>query len=358
VARSVDWQFVLLRVSLLIAAGACVPAREPPSRELLELERLAYVPAQAYFLKPNPFQPDGPRWDLSVGRSLVMDLFEVTRRDVAVLRDTTSWSGSEAWAERTRALDPEFFDEDRLDWPAFLSHDEAVQLATLREMRLPTATEWIHVAVGGRTRYYPWGRDQNSVANTVETGLRHPTRVGTFESGRGLTFGCYDLVGNVWEWVEGSVPGYDDVRDLQLSDSRALNPVRSDPGQRATAMGGAHNSGRRRTYVWYGIEQRYRFHARTRDRSSVSSSIGARMCADAEPYLRGQARLWGDDAAAHRRVREVGLRWAQDAAAREDLRGWLDPLLAREGAPPALAWLLEGVRLSEVERGESRESGP
>jgi len=212
-------------------------------------------------------------------------------------------------------------------------------------MRLPTATEWIHVAVGRGDLYYPWGQDQSSVANTVETGLGHPTAVGTFESGKGRPFGCYDLVGNVWEWVDGSVPGYLDV----VGDE--LDAVRQDP-TRVTAMGGAFNSKRRPNYEWDRIQQRYRFHATRRDRGALSTSIGVRMAADAGEYLWRHAPNWGTDEAARRRVQSVGRRWSADRTARTGLRALLASLLEREGAPEALGWLLEGTERGDVALAE------
>lgn len=330
--------------AILLVPLACAPAEEPASRSLTELERLTFVPAVAYSLRPDPFFRTVQEQDLAIERPLLMDLFEVTRRDVAYYRDHTDLAARD-WAERILALDPRFFEESRLDWPAFLSFEEAARFAELRGMRLPTASEWIHVAVGRADRYYPWGRDQSSVANTVETGLGRPTPVGTFESGRAITFGCYDLVGNVWEWVTGSVPGYDDVDD-QLVD------IRFD-SERALAMGGGFNSQRRQTYEWRGFEQRYRFHALRRDRRTLSPSIGARMVADAEDYLWEQASSWGSDESAQRRVSAVGRRWAGDATAHTGLRRLLEELLAREGAPRGLEWLVEGLRLGRADLAEA-----
>ena len=239
-----------------------------------------------------------------------------------------------AW-ETDQGRDP----ESTRDWPAFLSFHEARRVGEWRGMRIPTAREWMHVAAGRRGLAYPWGKDQSSVANTYETDLGHPTPVGTFENGRARPFGCYDMVGNVWEWVADAVPGYlDSPLDLQAISG-------SDP--RVSVLGGSFNTTRRPTFGSMRVEggtEILGFQARRKDPATLSPEIGVRFCADAEPYLWTKAPAWGSGEAARARVTRVGRRWAGDSMARAGLEALLADLLAREGAPTALAWLADGVR--------------
>jgi formylglycine-generating enzyme required for sulfatase activity len=273
-----------------------------------------------------------------------MDLYELTREDLWTLYREHAPDEQPA-AERI-AWDTEsgYRREETRDWPAFLTWHEAVRVAGWRGMRLPTALEWIHVAVGRRGLRFPWGKDQSSVANTLEMGVSQPTPVGTFESGRSQPFGCYDMVGNVWEWVADAVPGYYDDPETDLS---ATPPFPFDEpafvaadSRRVSAMGGAFNTRRRATY---GSLPRLTFNAQRLDQGHLSPEVGVRMCADAETYLWESAPRWGTGEGARQRVVAVGRAWSEDRVGRDGLAALLDGLLAREGAPPGLLWLREGV---------------
>jgi hypothetical protein len=321
------------RLALLSFLAACAGGAEPGSRALYELERLAFVPPAECILWPTS--------DLSVSKPLVFDRFEFTRADLRhYWPERRSRADSIRWQTEVSLDTPE-----RSDWPAAVDFHEAVELAGLRGMRLPTPTEWLHVAVGRRDYQQPWGGSgREFFANTVvlqngeDYSLKSPCSVGTFENGKSQPFGCYDLLGNAWEWVDGIVrgcvpsedPGEDELDDLG--------------GSMTCVMGGAYDTRWRPTYELDRTINQQRFHARREDKRTLGPSFGARMCADAEPYLWVQAARWGSSSAARERVRAVGRRWAEeDALARSALRALLAELRARPGAPEGLAWLEEGV---------------
>ncbi len=90
---------------------------------------------------------------------------------------------------------------------------DAAEAAAVFWGRLPRFDEWRH-AVEGRAGFrFPWGDRFESLpamrANTLELGLVRRTRVGTFESGRDPSRpdACYDLFGNVEEWLVDPPPG-------------------------------------------------------------------------------------------------------------------------------------------------------
>ena len=232
---------------LLCALSACdvsgvsgTSAGAAGSRSLQELERLAFVPAGSSRLEGYV----GPYAECGVAVALVVDRFEFTRGDWLHYDAAGARSSAAAFTEALGPRGSELFalgDAER-DLPAYLSFDEAQSLAQARGMRLPTPREWVYVAVGGRSLFYPYGgrQPQKSWANTLELGLSAPTPVGTFESGRSRSFDCYDLLGNVWEWVDGAVLGYGDFPGLgawdELEDDRLVS-----------AMGGGFDSRSRRT---------------------------------------------------------------------------------------------------------------
>lgn len=282
-----------------------------------------------------------PNSDLSLTAPLVFDRFEFTRADLRHY-----WPERRSRAETIRwQTDLLLEAPERGDWPAALDFHEAEELAALRGMRLPTPTEWLHVALGRKDYPKPWGGSgREFFANTVvlqngeDYSLKSPCSVGTFENGKSQPFGCYDLLGNVWEWVSGIVlgsvptsdPGADELDDLA--------------GLMTCVMGGAYDTRWRTTYELDRTLNQQRFHARREHKLTLGPSFGARMCAAAEPYLWSQAPHWGSGNTARMRVRAVGRRWAQDdALARAALRILLAELRARPGAPEALAWLEEGV---------------
>ena len=303
--------------ALVVACGSGEGSGTTP---LDELERLAFVPASQCRL--DGFV--GEDADLSLRRAIVFDLYELSRGRRAELLRARGIP-----VERVIEFESAAQDEDA-DLPAYLTREEAVALARMRGMRLPTAKEWLHVAVGRRSFPYPWGQEhRGSVANTLELEFNKPCAVGTFERGRSEPFGCYDMLGNVWEWVDGHVPGYDD-------DGAAVGD---------TALGGSWRHLPRKTYGAFdtaGREGLY-FHAMTVAPGTSAPFLGARMCADAETYLLETADQWGSDARSIQRIEGVGRRWA-GAVGTGPILAVLEPLLARPAAPRALASLAAGAR--------------
>lgn len=105
-------------------------------------------------------------------------------------------------------------------------------------MRLPTEAEWEFAASGGKaeSRYGALGSvawyDSNSDDRTHQVGQKEPN-----------AYGLFDMLGNVWEWVEDSEKNstkkilrggsfYNLARDLRVS-----NRLWAEPGTRHRNMG-------------------------------------------------------------------------------------------------------------------------
>jgi len=85
-------------------------------------------------------------------------------------------------------------------------------------LRLPTEEEWNYAAAGGGPPYnrkYPWGGEPlfDEEKNTYRANYYDPIRgvskgitmpIDSFEE-YACPFGCVNMAGNVWEWVEGKI---------------------------------------------------------------------------------------------------------------------------------------------------------
>lgn len=297
----------------LLACAGCNEATDEPSPALRELERLSFVPA-GWVADPGEVFAGtftGAR------EALLIDTHEVTREQ---------WLRFEG--ESGRASDPllESFtaswSPDTYAWPAsFVTHAEAREFAAWRGVRLLTAAEWLYCAAGRERRPFPWGYyAQASIANTLELGLERLAPVGTFEAGR-TPNACYDMLGNVAEWVDDGLPGSSELI-----------------GERAAVFGGSFRS---RTRVLVDTKPgagESEVFAQELPRASRADDIGLRCGVAAAEYLWQHAPEWGSGAPARTRLLRIGAKWGRPALA------VLEPLATRADAPPALDWLAEGAR--------------
>jgi ergothioneine biosynthesis protein EgtB len=91
-----------------------------------------------------------------------------------------------------------------LDWPVYVSHDEASAYARWAGKNLPSEGEWHRAAYGTRSgseRAYPWGVEAPAARHGNFDFVRwDPVAAGSYPAGNS-DFGVSDLVGNGWEWT-------------------------------------------------------------------------------------------------------------------------------------------------------------
>jgi hypothetical protein len=114
--------------------------------------------------------------------------------------DRTGVPGPRFWASGT-------YPEGKGNHPVVgVTWYEAAAYAHFLDMELPAWPQWWRAALGDRNTAFPWGDDVNSAEVRANFGL-----IGTAPTGKramGMSpFGCYDMAGNVREWLRDAVPG-------------------------------------------------------------------------------------------------------------------------------------------------------
>jgi Sulfatase-modifying factor enzyme 1 len=285
-----------------------------PGLELIECERLAFVPRGALSeAGPFPGRASGAAVDLLVDR------YEVTR---------SLWDQVRARHSEVVSLDGRLGQDwgtEGEEWlPAVgMSYLEAQAFAGARGLRLPTAGEWLYIAGGSRAQYYPWGNSfVSAVSNTSELGLGRALAAGSFPGGVTAGTGVYDMVGNVWEWT--SPPLVDGLTPYGwLTPGPSPHPL--------WVMGGSS------LYPEQPLYRDRRVNAQGREPDSSSADVGLRCVVEAKPFLRAKAAAWSTPGL-QQRVTAVGRRWGRPSV------GLLERLAAEPGAQSAIGWLLEGAR--------------
>ncbi len=168
---------------------------------------------------------------------------------------------------------PDGFAEDRRNAPAtdLTWHDARAycdwlterwrregRIAADEHVRLPTEPEWERAArgdqpdMGADVLAYPWGHAwADDAANSEEAGLNTTCTVGLFPKGRSA-YGCYDMVGQVWEWCTtlwGGDMATPNFRYPYANDGREA--LDAGPSIRRVLRGGCFSSGKLKACCTY-----------------------------------------------------------------------------------------------------------
>ncbi|MGR3179234.1 MAG: SUMF1/EgtB/PvdO family nonheme iron enzyme [Candidatus Anammoxibacter sp.] len=133
-----------------------------------------------------------------------------------ILLEHWSDEGRNWFAENNITL-PRFWDNEKLNRPNCpvigVSFYEAEAFAKWSGKRLPTEEEWEKAARGTNGRVFPWGDEfDKEKCNTGESDCGKSTDVTLYPDGISY-YGCYDMAGNVWEWIDDR---YNDGKDTHV----------------------------------------------------------------------------------------------------------------------------------------------
>ena len=201
----------------------------PAGEFLMGTPRALQVPTEV----PAELQP----LRIEIKRRFALGRFEVTRAEFQAFASATNFSKPikcRTWVESLQAFRDIPTTWDKPNLPARTTprdpascvnwHDAQAYVAWLSQKtgqhyRLPSETEWEYAARAGSNSLRFWGNDANAgcrYANTndLTTAARYPLAwtiaqcrdgfadVAPVGSLRPNAFGLYDMIGNVWEWLQ------------------------------------------------------------------------------------------------------------------------------------------------------------
>ena len=115
-----------------------------------------------------------------------------------------------------------------------VSFYEAIAFCKWAGKRLPTEAEWEKAALWNDEEnsktIFPWGNEHptKNHANLLDSCVWNCADVGSYEKGKSH-YGCYQMIGNVWEWTSsefigypGFESGFDEYNDKWFTNQKVL----------------------------------------------------------------------------------------------------------------------------------------
>jgi formylglycine-generating enzyme required for sulfatase activity len=197
------------------------------------------IPAGQFTMGSPPtengrFENEGPQHEVTVARPFAISIFDVTFDD---------WEACVSVGGCARTDDQGFGRGSRpvinVSWNDAQTYASWLSKMTGEQYRLPTEAEWEYVARAGTTTAFYWG-DEIGKGDIYCNGcgsewdLKKTSPVGSFKPN---AFGLYDMIGNVWQWVQDCY--HDTYKGAPKDGSAWLG----DECGRRVARGGAFNRG-------------------------------------------------------------------------------------------------------------------
>ncbi len=185
--------------TICIAAGAFVQGSD--SIDALDNERLAHsVNLDTYYID---------RYPVTCGQ--YRTFVEARGYQNSIWWSNAGWR----WLQSEQVTKPLYWSDDTR-WDNHpvcgVSWYEAQAYARFVGKRLPTEAEWEKAASWDATakccRTYPWGEEPPTEKHcNHDNAVSQTTSVDAYPAGKSA-YGCYDMLGNVWEWTSTVFDGY------------------------------------------------------------------------------------------------------------------------------------------------------
>jgi len=262
--------FGLVSALLVVSLCECIPAgadeeRLKPGQSFkdcaTDCPEMVVIPAGSFAMGSPQAEPgrdltEAPQHIVTIAKPFAVSRFEVTFAEwdeCAAQADCISHVDDHGWGrDRQPVINVSW--EDAQHYVAWLSK------ITGKTYRLLTEAEYEYAARAGTQTAYPWGDEiGNNHANCAGCGSRWDIRqtapVGSFAPNH---FGLYDMVGNVWEWVEDCL--HEDYSGAPVDGS-------------AWMMGGDCGRHRLRGGSWASVAEEIRSANRARSATDARLSI-------------------------------------------------------------------------------------
>lgn len=143
-----------------------------------------------------------------------IDLYPVTNRQYLRFVRESGHAPPPGWRKSGAGDEP--FAPGLAEHPVVdVSHEDAQAYCAWAGLKLPTGDQWEKAARGEEGRLYPWGEEyRSSHCHSSESGKKGTVAVTACPEGDS-PYGCRQMVGNVFEWVEESHPQNPDFMYLR-----------------------------------------------------------------------------------------------------------------------------------------------
>jgi formylglycine-generating enzyme required for sulfatase activity len=199
------------------------PPVRPAFRDCPDCVLMVPLPAGRFQMGSPPDEPgrdaaEGPRHAVVIGQAFAISEYDVTRADYASFVAATGYAVEKPrcdWRDpRSQGASIRQGPDEPVvcvSWADARAYAAWLSRRTGKPYRLPSEAEWEYAARAGSTTARPWGpeltRDHANYgaeaccapAAAGTDKWRFTSPVGAFPANR---FGLYDMIGNVWQWVE------------------------------------------------------------------------------------------------------------------------------------------------------------
>jgi formylglycine-generating enzyme required for sulfatase activity len=175
-----------------------------PFKDCPDCPEMVVVPA-GHFVMGSPATEkgrrrlEGPQHEVTIGRNFAVGKYEVTLGQFRQFVDETGRAVPDCWEQGTPS---EQHPVMCVTWQDASDYAQWLAIKTGKPYRLLSEAEWEYAARAGTTTSRYWGDSANfacKFARVSRCGTYGTAPVGQYKPNAA---GLYDMMGNVWEWVE------------------------------------------------------------------------------------------------------------------------------------------------------------